>query len=105
MDRNIGTSERLLQVRAVILGGAQENGDAIERHAVACERDHAANDLDAFAAFAGRGEHLDLVVGLRFRGFVALVKEVTLEPRECAGRRFITLSSDGRVIEIFDLEP
>src|SRR5271166_5763480 len=51
-------------------------------NAVACERDHAANDLDTLAAFAGRGEHLDLVVGLRFRRFVAFVKEVTLEPRE-----------------------
>ncbi len=95
-----------LQVRAVILGRAQENGDAIERDAVACQREHAASDLDAFAAFARRGEHLDLVVGLRLWGFVALVKEVTLEPRECAGAGCITRSSaDGHVIEIFDLEP
>ena len=86
MDRNIGSGECLLEMSAIILGRTQQNGDAIERHAVACERDHAANDLDAFATFAGRGEHLDLIVRLRLRRFVVFVKEVTLEPRESAGR-------------------
>jgi hypothetical protein len=99
MDGNIGPSERLPQVRTIVLGGTQENANAIERHAVTCERDHAPNDLDAFATFAGRGEHLDLAVRLRLWRLVAFIEEIALKPRESA-----RLDTGRHIVQIFDLE-
>jgi hypothetical protein len=90
-------------VSAVILGRAQEYGDPIERYAVTRERDHAANDLDALSTFAGRGEHLDLVVRLRLRRLVVFVKEVALEPGESAGRWTPRLASGRQLVQVFDL--
>jgi hypothetical protein len=53
-------------------------------HAVACERNHAANDLDAFASFAGRRKYLNRVVSWRLGRPVAFIEKVALELPERA---------------------
>jgi hypothetical protein len=76
-------------MRAVILWRVQENGDAVERHAVACERNHAANDFDAFTSFARCRKYLNRMISWSLGWSVAFIEKVALELPERA--RQVTL--------------